>query len=238
MGHENLIYRDIVRIDPSLLDAIRGMWVADICDILPAQVSASALMHRSIRAITPGLRTCGQAITAFAANGDGLIPHVALYVAQAGDVLVLSNGPQESGSALCGGNAALDAKAKGIAGAVCDGPVRDVAALHGMGFPTWGKSVTAAHGGKDGVGWVNKPVSCGGVIVKPGDIVVADDDGVIAFSPAYAEFVVKEVGRVQERDAMVKKRIANGERIFEMANFGALVEIQDGAWRLDPPERA
>jgi 4-hydroxy-4-methyl-2-oxoglutarate aldolase len=238
MGHENLIYRDIVRIDRGLLDALRGMWVADICDILPAPVSASALMHRSIRALTPGLRTCGQAITGFAANGDGLIPHVALYVAQAGDVLVLSNGPQETDSALCGGNAALDAKTKGVAGAVCDGSVRDVAALREMGFPIWGKSVTAAHGGKAGVGWVNKPVSCGGVIVKPGDVVVADDDGVIAFSPAYAEFVVKEVGRVQERDAMVKQRIANGERIFEMANFGQMVEIQDGAWRLDPPERA
>ncbi|HEY2050381.1 MAG TPA: RraA family protein [Caulobacteraceae bacterium] len=238
MGHEKLIYRDIVRIDPALLDAIRGMSVADICDTLPAPISASALMHRSIRAITPGLRSCGQAITAFAANGDGLIPHVALYVAQAGDVLVLSNGPQESDSALCGGNAALDAKAKGVAGAVCDGAVRDVAALREMGFPTWGKAVTGAHGGKEGVGWVNKAVSCGGVIVKPGDIVVADDDGVIAFSPAYAEFVVKEVGRLQQRDAMVKARIANGERLFEMANFGEKVEIQDGVWRLDPTERA
>lgn len=237
MGHENLIYRDIVRIDRSLLGAIRGLWVADICDVLPAAVSASALMHRSIRAITPGLRTCGQAITCFAANGDGLIPHVALYVAQAGDVLVLSNGPQESDLALCGGNAALDAKTKGVAGAVCDGAVRDVAALRELGFPAWGKSVTAAHGGKDGVGWVNKPVSCGGVIVKPGDIVVADDDGVVAFSPAYAELVVKEVGRLQERDAMVKERIANGERIFEMAGFGEKVKIQDGAWRPDPPER-
>ena len=238
MGHENLIYRDIVRIDPSLLDALQGMWVADICDILPAPVSASALMHRSIRAITPGLKMCGQAITGFAANGDGLIPHIALYVAQAGDVLVLSNGPQEADSALCGGNGALDGKTKGVAGAVCDGPVRDVAALREMGFPTWGKSVTAAHGGKNGVGWVNKPVSCGGVIVKPGDIVVADDDGVIAFSAGYAEFVVKEVGRVAERDAMVRGRIANGERIFDMANFGEKVTIQDGAWRMDPPERS
>jgi 4-hydroxy-4-methyl-2-oxoglutarate aldolase len=237
MGHEKLIYRDIVRIDPSLLDAIRGMSVADICDVLPATVSASALMHRSIRALTPGLATCGQAITGFAANGDGLIPHIALHVAQAGDVLVLSNGPQESGSALCGGNGGLDAKTKGVAGAVCDGAVRDVAALREMGFPTWAKSATAAHGGKDGVGWVNKPVSCGGVIVKPGDIVVADDDGVIAFSPAYAEFVVKEVGRVQARDAMVKARIASGERLFEMANFGEKVEIQNGVWRLDPAER-
>ena len=92
-----------------------------------------------------------------------------------------------------------------------------------VGFPTWGKSVTAAHGGKHGVGWVNKPVSCGGVI---------------AFSPGYAEFVVKEVGRVQERDVMVRQRIANGERIFDMANFGEKVQIQDGAWWLDPPERA
>ena len=115
--------------------------------------------------------------------------------------------------------------------------MRDVAALREMRFPTWGKSVTAAHGNKNGVGWVNKPVSCGGVIVKPGDIVVGDDDGVIAFSAAYAEFVVQEVGRVAERDAMVRNRIANGERIFEMANFGEKVKIQDGAWRLDPPER-
>ena len=62
--------------------------------------------------------------------------------------------------------------------------------------------------------------------------------GRLADSPAHAEFAVKEVGRVQERDAMVKKRIANGERILEMANFGENVEMQDGPWRLDSPERA
>jgi 4-hydroxy-4-methyl-2-oxoglutarate aldolase len=224
-----------MRIDPGVLDAVKGMSVADICDTLPAPVSASALMHRAIHSITPGLKLCGQAVTGFVANGDGLIPHVALYVARAGDVLVLSHGPQESGSALCGGNGGLDAKAKGVAGAVCDGPVRDVAALREMGFPTWARSTTAAHGRKDGVGWVNRPVSCGGVIVEPGDIVVADDDGVIAFSPRYAELVVKGVGLAQERDAMVRKRIANGERIFEMANFGETVNIQDGHWRRDAP---
>jgi 4-hydroxy-4-methyl-2-oxoglutarate aldolase len=233
MGHESQIYRDIFRIDTSLLDALRGIGVADVCDILPAAASAASLMHRSIRSITPGQKICGQAITAFAANGDGLIPHIALYLAKAGDVLVLSNGPQEIDSALCGGNGGLDAKAKGVAGAVCDGAVRDVAALREMGFPTWGKSVTAAHGPKNGTGWVNKPVSCGGVIVKPGDIVVADDDGVIAFSPAYAEFVAKVAGPVRERDAMIRKRIAGGERIFEMAKFGEKVTILDGHWRPD-----
>jgi 4-hydroxy-4-methyl-2-oxoglutarate aldolase len=238
MSQENLIYRDIDRIDRSVLDALQGMGVADICDILPPMVSASGLMHRSIRAMTPGLTMCGQAITGFAANGDGLIPHVALYVAQKGDVLVLSNGPQEIDSALCGGHGALDARARGVAGAVCDGPVRDVRALRDIGFPTWGTSVTAAHGAKGGVGWVNKPVSCGGVIVEPGDIVVGDDDGVIAFSPRHAEFVAREVGRVQARDATVRERIAGGERIFEMANFGPLVTIQDGAWRHDPSARA
>ena len=126
---------------------------------------------------------------------------------------------------------------KGVAGAVCDGPVRDVTALREMGFPTWGTSVTAAHGNKNGLGWVNKPISCGGVIVKPGDIVVADDDGVIAFAAGYAEFVIDAVGKVAERDAMVRGRIANGEKIWDMAGFGEKVTIQDGAWRLDPPER-
>jgi hypothetical protein len=91
----------------------------------------------------------------------------------------------------------------------------------------------AGAGGKDGIGWVNKPVSCGGVIVNPGDIVVADDDGVIAFAPDHAEFVVEAVSHVQRRDVTVRGRIANGERIFEMANFGETVKIHDLAWRPD-----
>jgi 4-hydroxy-4-methyl-2-oxoglutarate aldolase len=230
MIHEEMIYRDIVRIDSHLIDALRGMAVADISDILPPTVSAAGLMHRSIRSVTPGSKICGQAITGFAVHGDGLIPHIALYVAKAGDVLVLSDGPQETRTALCGGNGALEAKGRGIAGAICDGAVRDVGVLRDLPFPTWARAITAAHGGKDGQGWINKPISCGGVIVNPGDIVVADDDGVIVFPASYANFVAAEVRRVQERDAMVQKRIAAGERIFDMAKFHEKVSIHDGHW--------
>jgi hypothetical protein len=72
-----------------------------------------------------------------------------------------------------------------------------------------------------------------GLSSNPGDIVVADDDGVIAFAPDHAEFVVEAVSRVQRRDVTVRGRIANGERIFEMANFGETVKIHDLAWRPD-----
>jgi 4-hydroxy-4-methyl-2-oxoglutarate aldolase len=183
--------------------------VSDVCDILPSIVSAAGLMHRSIQSVTPGHRICGQAITGFAANGEGLIPHIALYLATAGDVLVLTDGGQESRSALCGGNGGLDAKIRGIAGAVCDGAVRDLDALRNTPFPTWSRTITAAHGGKNGQGWINKPISCGGVVVNPGDIVVADDDGVIVFPPSYAEFVIAEVRSVQERAAIVRQRLAS-----------------------------
>lgn len=229
-NREEMIYGEIVRVAPQLLDALRGMAVADISDVLPPIVSAAGLMHRSLHSVTPGLRICGQAITGFAANGDGLIPHIALYVAKPGDVLVLSDGPQEMRTALCGGHGAMEAKTRGIAGAICDGAVRDVGALRALPFPTWAKSVTAAHGGKGGQGWINKPVSCGGVVVNPGDIVVADDDGIIAFSPSHAELVIAAVRRVQERDAMVDKRVAAGERIFEMAKFHETVSIHQGHW--------
>ena len=226
-----MIYSDIVRIDPGLLDALRGMTVSDVCDVLPSIVSAAGLMHRSIQSVTPGHRICGQAITGFAAHGDGLIPHIALYLAKAGDVLVLTDGGQESRSALCGGNGGFEGKIRGIAGAVCDGAVRDLEALRETPFPTWSRTVTATHGGKNGEGWVNRPISCGGVVVNPGDIVVADDDGVIVFPPSYAETVITEVRRVHERDAVVRQRVAAGERIFEMAKIGEKVTVHDGHWQ-------
>jgi 4-hydroxy-4-methyl-2-oxoglutarate aldolase len=230
MIQSDMIYSDIVRIAPGLLDALRGMAVSDVCDILPSVLSAAGLMHRSIQSVTPGHRICGQAITGFAAYGDGLIPHIALYLAKAGDVLVLTDGGQESRSALCGGNGGLEAKIRGIAGAVCDGAVRDLDVLRDTPFPTWSRTITAAHGGKSGQGWINKPISCGGVVVNPGDIVVADDDGVIVFPPSYAEFVIAEVRRIQERDAMVRQRVAAGERIFDMVKLGEKVTIHDGHW--------
>ena len=225
-----MFYREIVRIDPQLLISLDGMAVADISDVLPATLGAAGLMHRSIRSMVPGRRICGQAITGFVANGDGLVPHIALYVAKPGDVLVLSNGSNESRSALGGGNASLEAKKRGIAGTICDGLVRDLSAVREQSFPTWAKGTTAAHGNKDGTGWVNKPISCGGVVVNPGDIAVADDDGVIVFPPSYVEFVITEVRKLQARDAIVQGRITGGEHIFEMAKFDEAVTIEDGHW--------
>jgi 4-hydroxy-4-methyl-2-oxoglutarate aldolase len=225
-----MIYRDIPRIDSQLIAGLRGLAVADISDVLPATVGAAGLMRRSIGSVTPGLSVCGQAVTAFCAMGDGLIAHTALFLAKAGDVLVLSDGAGETRAALCGGNAAVDAKAQSIAGAVVDGAVRDVDTLRALAFPTWARAVTAAHGEKAGHGWVNKPISCGGVIVHPGDIVIGDDDGIIVFPPSYAEFVATEVRRIKERDAGVYKRIKAGERIFSIAKFDEKVAIRDGHW--------
>jgi 4-hydroxy-4-methyl-2-oxoglutarate aldolase len=232
------IYRDIPRTHADSLARLHGLSVADLHDALPPTARSAGLLDQSIRPITPGLRSCGRAITAFCAPGDSLMTHCALYLARPGDVLIISNGGVPNG-ALWGGNVSFDAKAFGLAGAVVDGPVRDVAFNRELQYPLWASSVSVSRAEKKGHGYVNLPVSCGGRIVNPGDIVVADDDGVLVFSPEHIEVIVDQVRSRSRDEAEMHRRISAGERLFDTQNFAQLLKdkgiaIQDGDWRSEP----
>lgn len=230
-----VIYREIPRRAAELLAGLRGLGVADVYDALPPAARETCLMDGFIPPVTHGLKAHGQAITAFCPQGDSLMSHCALYLARPGDVIVISNGGVSRG-AVWGAAMTHDATVTGIAGAIIDAPVRDVALTREMQFPLWARAVSAAPGEKSGEGYVNMPVSCGGRTVNPGDIVIADDDGVLVFSPDHIEAVLQTTSRILQRQADLRHRIARGERLFETQNFAQLlgakqIEIRAECWR-------
>jgi len=229
-----MVYRDIPRVDAKRIASLQGLTVADLHDALPPAARAAGLLDQSMRAMTPGLRVVGQAVTAFCAPNDSLMTHCALYLAQRGDVLVISNGGVRFG-ALWGGNVAFDAQAAGLGGAVVEAPVRDLGFIRELKFPVWANSVSVTRSEKNGAGCVNRPISCGGCVINPGDIVVADDDGVLCFSPVHIEALVDQVSKRVRLESELREKLSAGVRLFETQNFGALlqqkgIEIKDGCW--------
>lgn len=148
------------------------------------------LMDAGISPIWPGAVLAGPAFTCWTRSGDNLFIHKAIDEAQAGDVIVV-NGDGDLTRALIGELIAARAKAKGIAGFVIDGAVRDAAGMQEYGMPVFARALTPAGPYKFGPGRLQVPVAVGGVSVAPGDIVVGDADGVAVVPLARAgEFVV------------------------------------------------
>ena len=161
--------------------------------------------------------------------------HTALYLAQRGDVLVMSNGGVANG-ALCGDNAALQAQRNGVLAMVVDGPVRDTDGIRRLEFPVFSTLVSVTRPTKAMPGTVNLPIVCGGVIVSPGDIVVGDSDGVIVIPPEEVPRIVLAARARIARDKLMQQAIADGSTLFQqlggeaaLGKLGAV--IHDGAWQ-------
>jgi len=234
--HHTIVYREIPRPSAALIDLLRGIPVADLHDEMDEVERRTRLMHHSMRpAGLPVAPFVGPAVTAYNSPGDNLMMHTALFHAQAGDVLVLSNGGVPHGS-LWGGNAAIQARQRGVAAAVIDGPTRDLAQVREVGFSVWSTSVSVSRPYKQAAGFVNMPLHCAGVWVRPGDIVVGDEDSVIVIDPADAERLAKAARARIGRDDKMQAAIAAGSTLFEQ--IGCLdklrelrAEIRDGPWR-------
>jgi regulator of RNase E activity RraA len=139
------------------------------------------------------VNACGNAVTVKVRSGDNLMIHLALRMLQPGDILVV-DGEGDITRALFGEIMMSVAKAKGAVAAVIDGAIRDVNAFEKAQFPCWARGVNLRGPYKDGPGAVNIPVSISGLIINPGDIVLGDSDGVVAFSPKVA-LEVAQMGR-------------------------------------------
>jgi regulator of RNase E activity RraA len=151
-----------------------------------------------------GLPLCGLAVTVSARPADNLMIHKALDVAAPGDVVVV-NTCGNTTSAVFGELMCHTAVAKKLGGIVVDGAVRDVEGLTKLAFPAFSRTVSAGGCDKDGPGEINVPVSCGGTVVSPGDIVVGDRDGVVVVPRADVEEVLSLVVELMERES---KRVA------------------------------
>ncbi len=209
--------------DPALVAEAAKYALADLHESLGAVQGRMALMSSRMRPLLQGRRISGAAVTSYNFPGDNLMIHVALNVAERGQILVLANGGGTQG-ALWGDVACTFAAQKGVAGVVADGPVRDIDALREMDFPVWATSISPSHPEKRGPGSVNVPIVVDGVLVEPGDVIVADGDGVLAIPQAHLARTLEGARQRAEREIAIRKRIKAGESLFQILNMQAAVE--------------
>jgi regulator of RNase E activity RraA len=156
-----------------------------------------------------GLRLCGRAVTVNARPADNLMVHKALQVAEPGDIVVVCTCGNRT-SAVVGGLMGEAAAAKRLGGIIVDGAIRDVEDLTRLAFPAFSRTVCAGSCDKDGPGEINVPISCGGAVVAPGDLVVGDADGVAIVPHADAAEVLDLVEQLCDRERTRIAEIRSG----------------------------
>lgn len=183
----------------------------------------TGIVDLALTRVVPGSRAAGPARTALCAPGDNTMVHALVAHARPGDVLVLTS-TEPAPVAFVGDLLATQAAARGVAGMLVDGAVRDLDELAELGLPIWTRYVRAQGATKGEIGALDVPVVVGGVEIRPGDLVVMDSDGAVAVPADRVAEVLVAARERAERETAVRPRYRDGELSYDLQGLRALVE--------------
>lgn len=206
IGQSGIAIRNIVRADASSIDALAHHGVASIHEAM----GRAGLLAPYLRPIYAGAKACGTAVTIFAQPGDNWMLHVAAEMLQPGDIAVVATA-SDNVDGMFGDMLATSYMARGATALIIDAACRDTAQLRDMRFPVWSKGINGRGCVKATLGSVNVPVICAGALVHPGDVIVADDDGVVVVPREKASEIAVAAANRERREAGNRKRLASGE---------------------------
>lgn len=204
----------VEKVDKETVEAYRELPAATVYEA----AGQKGMMDPAIKAVYPEAKVCGTALTVFCHVGDNLMIHKAVSMAKPGDVLVVNiRGDVNSGA--WGEILTTAAEARGIAGLIIDGAVRDAEATRKHNFPIFARGLAVGATMKKNLGQINHPISCGNVTVYPGDLVIGDIDGVVVVSRSEAGAVLEASIEREEKEVVLMEKLRSGSTTLDLLNL-------------------